>query len=166
MLPTERINEIITYWLARAKCRYGRGLHIYGYLFLSNHFHLFCKDTEGTLAQFMGYFEGNGYKPRTWKRPCTLLARTLRRPDHRGRKNFLEQVRVHHDKRGKIWTRQTGRGLGGCQLFQSCHNRRDHQRSIRGASAEQAGIEPGITTQTGETKSVPSPISWRPTNST
>ena len=59
LLPTELINEIITYWLARAKCRYGRGLHIYGYLFLSNHFHLFCKDTEGTLAEFMEYFQGN-----------------------------------------------------------------------------------------------------------
>ncbi|MCP4601105.1 MAG: hypothetical protein GY847_11375 [Proteobacteria bacterium] len=59
LLPTALINEIITYWLARAMCKFGRGLQIYCFFFLSNHFHLFCRDTEGTLAEFMEYFQGN-----------------------------------------------------------------------------------------------------------
>ena len=53
LLPTALINEIITYWLARSMSKFGNGLKIYCYFFLSNHFHLFCKDTEGTLAEFM-----------------------------------------------------------------------------------------------------------------
>ncbi|MCP4679201.1 MAG: hypothetical protein GY854_27690 [Deltaproteobacteria bacterium] len=59
LLPDDTINFIIGYWFARALDRFGQGLEIYGFIFLSNHFHLLCKDTKGTLARFMGYFQGN-----------------------------------------------------------------------------------------------------------
>jgi REP element-mobilizing transposase RayT len=59
LLPTEIINALVLYWLARALQKFGQGIEIYAFCFLSNHFHLLCRDTEGTLAAFMGYFEGN-----------------------------------------------------------------------------------------------------------
>ncbi len=59
LLPTEQVNDIVLYWFARALCLFGDGLEIYAFCFLSNHFHLLCKDTKGTLAAFMGYFQGN-----------------------------------------------------------------------------------------------------------
>ena len=59
LLPNERINELVLYWFARALQKYGQGLEIFAFCFLSNHFHLLCRDTKGTLAAFMGYFQGN-----------------------------------------------------------------------------------------------------------
>jgi len=59
MLPTEKINALVLYWFAKALHLYGQGLEIFAFCFLSNHFHLLCRDTMGTLAAFMGYFEGN-----------------------------------------------------------------------------------------------------------
>jgi len=59
MLPVKTINKIIGYWFARALCRYGEGLEIFAFIFLSNHFHMLARDTKGTLSQFMGYFQGN-----------------------------------------------------------------------------------------------------------
>jgi REP element-mobilizing transposase RayT len=59
MLPTERTTEIIQCWFARALCLFGKGLEIYAFVFLSNHFHILCRDTKGTLAAFMWYFQGN-----------------------------------------------------------------------------------------------------------
>ena len=47
------------YWLARAMLKYGSGIEIFAFAFLSNHFHILLKDTLGQLAQFMCYFEGN-----------------------------------------------------------------------------------------------------------
>lgn len=59
LLPCEETNHLIRYWLARAKVRYGKGLDIYGFIFMSNHFHMMFNDTGGDIAQFMSYFTGN-----------------------------------------------------------------------------------------------------------
>ena len=59
MLPNETITRIIQGWFARALCLFGDGLEIYAFIFLSNHFHLICNDTKGTLAAFICYFQGN-----------------------------------------------------------------------------------------------------------
>jgi REP element-mobilizing transposase RayT len=59
LLPTEIINSLVLYWFARALHKFGQGIEIYAFCFLSNHFHLLCRDTKGTLAAFMGYFQGN-----------------------------------------------------------------------------------------------------------
>lgn len=59
LLPCEETNHLIKYWLARAKVKYGKGLDIYGFIFMSNHFHMMFNDAEGDIAQFMSYFTGN-----------------------------------------------------------------------------------------------------------
>lgn len=59
MLPSDAINLIIGYWFARALVKYGQGLKVFAFVFLSNHFHILLQDTEGTLAQFMCYFQAN-----------------------------------------------------------------------------------------------------------
>jgi REP element-mobilizing transposase RayT len=77
MLPNDRITEIIQCWFARALCLFGDGIEIYAFIFLSNHWHALLKDTKGTLAAFMWYFQGNvakainrelGRKGRFWSR--------------------------------------------------------------------------------------------------
>ena len=59
LLPTKQVNELILYWLARARVEYGDGIDIFGFIFLSNHFHILLRDTSGNLASFMNYFQGN-----------------------------------------------------------------------------------------------------------
>jgi len=59
LLPKERITSIIQCWFARALCLFGDGIEVYAFVFLSNHFHLLLRDTKGTLAAFMWYFQGN-----------------------------------------------------------------------------------------------------------
>ena len=59
LLPTDTVREIIQTWFARALCRFGDGVEIYAFIFLSNHFHLLLRDTKGTLAAFMWYFQSN-----------------------------------------------------------------------------------------------------------
>jgi hypothetical protein len=59
LLPNERLNEIILFWLAKAKQLFGADIDIYGFIFLSNHFHLFLKDPRGQLPRFMCYFQAN-----------------------------------------------------------------------------------------------------------
>jgi hypothetical protein len=53
------------------------GLEIYAFIFLSNHWHMLCKDNKGTLAAFMCYFQANvakainrelGRRGRFWSR--------------------------------------------------------------------------------------------------
>jgi putative transposase len=77
MMPTPAVTKIIQSWFAKALCRFGDGLEIYAFIFLSNHFHILCRDTKGTLAAFMWYFQGNvakainkelGRKGRFWSR--------------------------------------------------------------------------------------------------
>ena len=58
-LPSKRITQIIQGWFARAFCLFGRGLEIYAFIFLGNHLHILCRDTAGTLAAFMWYFQSN-----------------------------------------------------------------------------------------------------------
>ncbi len=59
MKPTKEVLDIITYWFARAMDKYGNGLEVYAYCFLCNHFHMLCRDNDGSLVKFMGYFQGN-----------------------------------------------------------------------------------------------------------
>ena len=59
MLPNDKINFIIGYWFTRALEKYGQGLKVFAFIFLSNHFHILVRDTMGTLARFMCYFEAN-----------------------------------------------------------------------------------------------------------
>jgi REP element-mobilizing transposase RayT len=59
LLPLKAINQIVKFWLAKAKQKWGKHLELYGFCFLSNHFHLFLSDPRGELARFMCYFQGN-----------------------------------------------------------------------------------------------------------
>lgn len=59
MLPSKRVNDIILGWLAKALAKYGKGIELYAFVFLSNHFHMLLRDTKGSLAKFMCYFQGN-----------------------------------------------------------------------------------------------------------
>jgi putative transposase len=59
LLPRKRTNNLVCEWLARAYDFVGGGIEIFAFVFLSNHFHLLCRDTGGKLAQFMCYFEAN-----------------------------------------------------------------------------------------------------------
>ena len=77
LLPKERITEIIQCWFARALCLFGQGIEVYAFIFLSDHWHALLKDTQGTLAAFMWYFQGNvakaineelGRRGRFWSR--------------------------------------------------------------------------------------------------
>jgi REP element-mobilizing transposase RayT len=57
--PGKNINRIIGAWLARALKRYGSGITIYGFIFMSNHFHMLIRDKKGQLPKFMWYFQTN-----------------------------------------------------------------------------------------------------------
>ena len=59
MKPRKKVREVIAYWFAKAMDKYGDGLDVYAFCFLSNHFHMLCRDRGGQLAQFMEYFQGN-----------------------------------------------------------------------------------------------------------
>ncbi len=59
LLPTEKMNQIISCWLGRALEMFGEGIDIYAFIFLSNHFHLLLKDKLGMLPTFMWYFQTN-----------------------------------------------------------------------------------------------------------
>lgn len=56
LLPRPSTNRLIRGWLARSLSRY-RGIELYAFAFLSNHFHLLLRDTSGELPAFMGYFQ-------------------------------------------------------------------------------------------------------------
>ena len=76
--PAAEVNRLILFWLAKAMFKYGDGIELYAFIFMSNHFHLLLKDTKGQLAQFMCYFQGN-------------VAKSLNR---------------HHKRRGRFWFRE------------------------------------------------------------
>ncbi len=59
MTPRRDVVHLIRYWLARARNLYGPRIEIYGFCFLSNHFHMLLRDAHGELATFMEYFSGN-----------------------------------------------------------------------------------------------------------
>ena len=59
MLPRPDIIKTIGAWLGRALHKYGDGIEIFAFIFLSNHFHILLRDTKGQLAEFMWYFQLN-----------------------------------------------------------------------------------------------------------
>ncbi|MBN2342633.1 MAG: transposase [Deltaproteobacteria bacterium] len=59
LLPTQKINELILFWLAKAKEKKGKAIQLYSFIFMSNHYHMLLQDPEGELADFIGYFQGN-----------------------------------------------------------------------------------------------------------
>lgn len=59
LLPTAAVLSLIGSWLAKSLEEHGDGIELYGFIFLSNHFHLLLKDTRGKLAEFMWYFQLN-----------------------------------------------------------------------------------------------------------
>lgn len=58
MKPGHVVNRIIGGWLARAIQKHP-GIEVYGFVFLSNHFHMLVRDNAGQLAHFMWYFQSN-----------------------------------------------------------------------------------------------------------
>jgi len=59
MKPEKLVVHLIRFWLSRAKQLHGPGIEIYGFCFLSNHFHILLRDPCGELPAFIGYFSGN-----------------------------------------------------------------------------------------------------------
>jgi len=59
LLPSKRVNHLVGAWLARSLEKFGEGIELYGFIFLSNHFHLLLRDTKGQLSKFMWYFQTN-----------------------------------------------------------------------------------------------------------
>jgi REP element-mobilizing transposase RayT len=57
--PSKEINNLILYWLARAKVVAGKNIELYSFVFLSNHFHMILKDPQGELPAFLGYFKSH-----------------------------------------------------------------------------------------------------------
>jgi len=78
LLPTQEINELILFWLAKAKENKGKNIQLYSFTFMSNHMHMLLQDPEGELADFMGYFEGN----------------------------LAKAVNKIHQRKGKFWSRE------------------------------------------------------------
>ena len=75
MTPTKGIKELIGGCLAKALSRYD--IEIYGYTFLSNHYHLIIKARADTLAKFMNHLNSNiakkvskriGWSGKFWQR--------------------------------------------------------------------------------------------------
>ena len=59
MLPRAKVNHLIGTWLAKALEKYGDGIEIFAFIFLSNHFHILLRDNKGQLAKFMWYLQLN-----------------------------------------------------------------------------------------------------------
>ncbi len=59
LLPTPTVVSIVKEWFTKAMALYGVGIELYAVIFMSNHFHLLARDTNGTLAQFMCYMQAN-----------------------------------------------------------------------------------------------------------
>ena len=59
MIPRPGVNKIIGAWLARALHKYGDGIEVFAFIFLSNHFHMLVRDTKGQLTEFMWYLQLN-----------------------------------------------------------------------------------------------------------
>lgn len=59
LLPTPAINELILFWLAKAKQKKGRHIELFSFVFMANHYHMLLRDPKGELPEFIGYFQGN-----------------------------------------------------------------------------------------------------------
>jgi REP element-mobilizing transposase RayT len=57
--PTKNTEQLIGAWLGRTLARYKDDITLYGFVFMSNHFHLLIKDKRGMIPQFMWYFQTN-----------------------------------------------------------------------------------------------------------
>jgi len=77
LAPDEELNRTVLVWLARALEHVRYRIKIFGFIFLSNHFHILLRDEAGALADFMDYFQGclgravndqRGRKGRVWSR--------------------------------------------------------------------------------------------------
>lgn len=77
LLPTKEVNQAVLFWLTKSMVKYGKGIKIFAFVFMSNHFHILLQDTEGQIPKFMGYMQSNiavsinrllGRKGRFWSR--------------------------------------------------------------------------------------------------
>jgi putative transposase len=77
LLPSAEMNNIIGGWFARALETFGKGIEIYAFVFMSNHFHILLKDNHGNLPAFMWYFQTNVAKAvnKYWGRKGRVFAR-------------------------------------------------------------------------------------------
>jgi REP element-mobilizing transposase RayT len=57
--PDKETNDLILFWLAKAKVKYGSDIELYAFVFMSNHYHMLLRDPQGQLSKFMWYFQGN-----------------------------------------------------------------------------------------------------------
>ena len=55
MRPSKRVNLLIGAILAKAQTRFD--IQIYGYVFMSNHYHLIISGKEGVISDFVAYFQ-------------------------------------------------------------------------------------------------------------
>ena len=93
LLPTQEVNNLILYWLTKAKEIKGLHIKLYAFVFLSNHFHMLLQDPKGELAEFMGYFQGN-------------LAKALNKLHHRkGKFWYREYDDLIVDGEDEFWNR-------------------------------------------------------------
>jgi hypothetical protein len=78
MTPKNGIRDIVGGCLGRALSLYA--IDLFGYIFLSNHYHLIIRATKGELAQFMCHLNGNiakkvgkeiGWSGKFWQRRYT-----------------------------------------------------------------------------------------------
>jgi REP element-mobilizing transposase RayT len=59
LLPRPDLIKLIGAWLAKSLEEYGDGIELFGFIFLSNHFHLLLRDAKGQLPEFMWFFQLN-----------------------------------------------------------------------------------------------------------
>lgn len=57
--PSLKKNGAIGGWFARALEKYGDGIEVYCFTFMSNHFHILLRDTKGQMPKVMWYFQTN-----------------------------------------------------------------------------------------------------------
>ncbi len=75
MRPSKKVNLLIGGILAKAQKRFG--IQIYGYVFMSNHYHMMISGEEGVISDFVAYFQSfiakkigklHGWKGKFWHR--------------------------------------------------------------------------------------------------
>jgi len=59
LLPKKKTNELIKFWLAKAKHLEGKHIEIFAFTFMANHYHMLLRDPKGELPRFMDCFLGN-----------------------------------------------------------------------------------------------------------
>lgn len=73
--PSEEINSQLALILARSMQKFGDGIEILAFIFLSNHFHILLRNNGGNIAKLIGCFESSvarninaltGWKGKFW----------------------------------------------------------------------------------------------------